>query len=64
MLLKTVTLTADAMMSWECGQDRGDKVCTQEFRRKYLGKCSLGRPRKTWEDIIMIYVREMDYKFG
>jgi hypothetical protein len=26
MLLKTVTITAEAMISWECGLARGDKI--------------------------------------
>jgi hypothetical protein len=46
MLLKTVTLTAEAMMSRECGQDRGDKACTQKFQKKISWKMFTWKTKK------------------
>jgi hypothetical protein len=40
--------------------EQGRRYAYRSFIRRYLGKCSLGKPRKTWEDITMMDVREIN----
>jgi hypothetical protein len=40
------------MLGWAFDWDGGGRACIHKFGGKPIAECSLGRPRKRWEDNI------------
>jgi hypothetical protein len=49
-------------MGWTCSTHRENEKWVKKFSLKILRKGTLGRPRRTWEDITKVNIKEIGFE--